>query len=507
MNRMTPERRAAILRHHLVDGWPIGTIATQLDVHHETVRRCLRQHGVPLPQTHQRPRKADPYVDFIREQLAKYPKLHASRLFQMVRSRGYDGCESHFRRIVAEIRPPRVHEPFLRLHHLPGEQAQVDWAYFGIVPVGRATRKLYGLVMTLSWSRMTWLSFFFDMQMANFLRGHVDALRFFGGVPRQLLYDNLKSAVLERQGQAIRFNPQLLDLATHYGFEPKAAGVRRGNEKGVVERAIRYVRSSFFAAREFRDIDTLNREARSWCVGESANRRWPNDDRRTVADAFAEERDKLRVLPDNDFVAVERTPVKVGRTPWIRFDKNDYSVPPTYTRRRLDVIADHQRVRIVADGNVIADHERSYDRHTTVTDSAHATELRQLKRQARQPSATHRLVSQAPAAELFLERAAQRGHNLGSLTSRLMLLLDIYGAAQLQAAITVVNERNVVSAANVRLVLEQHARASGRVVRLPVRLPRPDLADLVVRPPDLRVYDQLSSRSDDESDEEGNDHG
>lgn len=267
--------------------------------------------------------------------------------------------------------------------------------------------------------------------MANFLRGHVDALRFFGGVPRQLLYDNLKSAVLERQGQAIRFNPQLLDLATHYGFEPKAAGVRRGNEKGVVERTIRYVRSGFFAAREFRDIDTLNREARSWCDSISASRRWPHDDRRTVADAFAEERDKLRSPPDNDYVAVERTPVQVGRTPWIRFDKNDYSVPPTYTRRRLDVIADHERVRIVADGNVIADHERSYDRHTTVSDRAHATELRRLKRQVRQPSATHRLVSQAPAAELFLEPAAERGHNLGSLTSRLMLLLDIYGASPL----------------------------------------------------------------------------
>lgn len=119
--------------------------------------------ALPLPQTQQRPRKADPYLDFVREQLAKYPKIHASRLFQMVRSRGYDGCKSHFRRIVAEIRPPRVHEPFLRLHHLPGEQAQVDWATFGTVSVGRATRKLYGFVMTLSWSKMTWLSFFFDM--------------------------------------------------------------------------------------------------------------------------------------------------------------------------------------------------------------------------------------------------------------------------------------------------------------------------------------------------------
>lgn len=503
MKRVTAELESAILRHGLVDQWPVGTIATQLGVHHDVVRRCLRQHGMLVPAHVRRARMVDAYVDFIADTLNKYPRLHASRLYQMVQERGYQGSESHFRRMVAELRPAPVHEPFLRLCKLPAEEAQVDWASFGTVVVGRATRKLYAFVMTLSWSKMAWLQFFFDMQMANFLRGHVDALRFYGGVPRKLLYDNLKSAVLEREGQAIRFNPRLLELANHYRFEPRAAAPRRGNEKGVVERTIRYVRSNFFAARDFHDIDRLNDEAHAWCTQVSTARRWPQDDTRLVGDVFAEERPKLRELPADDFPAHERKTVKVGRTPWVRFDKNDYSVPAKYVRRPLDVLADHRHIRIVADGHVVAEHVRSFDRRATVENPAHTAALLALKRQARKANATSRLLSQAAAAGLFLERAALRGHNLGSLTSRLMTLLDVHGGAELHAALSEVNVRDVVNVNTVRLVLEQRARAAGRKVLMPVRFSRPELAQLSVRVPDLSTYDKLTNSDDDEEPSDG----
>ncbi len=116
-------------------------------------------------------------------------------------------------------------------------------------------------------------------------------------MPRELWYDNLKSVVLERHGDAIRFNPRFLDFAGHYRFLPKPVAVARGNEKGRVERAIRYVRDNFFAARTWRDIDDLNAQARAWCDGIAADRPWPDDRSLTVREAFERERGSLLALP------------------------------------------------------------------------------------------------------------------------------------------------------------------------------------------------------------------
>jgi len=198
------------------------------------------------------------------------------------RSRGYGGGPDHFRHIVSLHRPRPAAEAYLRLRTLPGEQAQVDWGYFGKLGIGRAERTLWGFVMVLSYSRHIFLRFFFGNAMANFLRGHVGAFEVFGGVPRVLLYDNLKSAVLERVGQAIHFNPTLLELAAHYRFEPRPVAVARGNEKGRVERAIRYIRDSFFAAREFADLADLNAQATAWCEQVAAERLCPEDRSRRV---------------------------------------------------------------------------------------------------------------------------------------------------------------------------------------------------------------------------------
>src|SRR5690606_5252743 len=142
----------------------------------------------------------------------------------------------------------------------------VDWAHFGKLRVGRAERPLMAFVMVLSWSRMMYLRFFLDARMPSFLRGHQLAFETLGGVPREILYDNLKSAVLERVGDAIRFNETLLQLAGHYRFAPKPCAPARGNEKGRVERRIRYIRDNFFAARTYESLDDLNAQAEDWCT-------------------------------------------------------------------------------------------------------------------------------------------------------------------------------------------------------------------------------------------------
>lgn len=260
------ELQAQILRYYHVEKWRRGTIARQLGVHRDVVFRVLAQSGVPAPGV-QRACRIDPYLPFILGTLKTFPTLTAIRLYDMVYERGYRGDRRHFRRMIARHRPRPTAEAYLRLRTLPGEEAQVDWGHFGHLQIGRARRPLMAFVMVLSHSRRVFLRFFQDARMDAFLEGHVLGFTAFGGVPRVVLYDNLKSAVLERQGAAIRFNPALLALAAHYRFEPRPVAVARGNEKGRVERAIRYIRDNFFAARAFKDLDDLNAQATAWCEG------------------------------------------------------------------------------------------------------------------------------------------------------------------------------------------------------------------------------------------------
>ncbi len=215
----------------------------------------------------------------------------------MIKERGYPGGPDHLRRIVGRLRPKKPAEAFQRLRTLPGEQGQVDWAHFGKLQIGRALRALWAFVMVLSYSRRIFLQFFHGAAMPFFVRGHVEAFSAFQGIPRVLLYDNLKSAVLERHGDAIRFHPTLLEMAAHYRFEPRPVAVARGNEKGRVERAIRYVREAFFAARTYTDLADLNRQALEWSSTAALDRSWVEDRSRTVRQAFEEERGVLLPLP------------------------------------------------------------------------------------------------------------------------------------------------------------------------------------------------------------------
>ena len=239
---IAPELEAQILRYYHAEKWRINTIARQLHVHHSTVQRVLAQAGLPRIGMARRMCATDPYVAFITATLERFPTLTASRLFVMVRERGYPGSASALRHRVAMLRPRRPTAAYLRLRTLPGEQAQVDWGHFGHLVIGRARRPLMAFVMVLSYSRQIYLRFFLDARMPSFLAGHVEAFTAFAGVPRVVLYDNLKSAVLERQMDAIRFHPTLLAFAAHHRFEPRPVAPARGNQKGRVERAIRYAR-------------------------------------------------------------------------------------------------------------------------------------------------------------------------------------------------------------------------------------------------------------------------
>ncbi len=487
-----------ILRLYHAEGWPIGTIARQLHLHHATVRRVLWQSGITVRES-VRTLRLDAYVPFIQETFARYPKLRASRLYRMVSERGYVGSPDHFRHMVARWRPRPVAEAYLRLRTLPGEQAQIDWAHFGQLTVGRAQRPLMAFVMVLSYSRHLFLRFYLNANAGSFLNGHVQAFGYFTAVPRVCLYDNLRSAVLERSGEAIRFNPTLLELAAWYRFQPRPVAVARGNEKGRVERAIRFVRDRFFAARRYTDVADLNAQALAWCTGEAAQRPCPGDRSRSVRECFEEERARLLALPDNPFPSEERVAVRVHKTPYARFDLNDYSVPHTHVRRTVEVRATPDTVRIMDAGALIATHPRNYARGEQIEEPAHIQDLADQKRSARRHRAMDRLHHAAPSAGKFFAAAAQRGVHLGALTRGLTDLLDTHGSAALEAALAAALAEDSTHLPAVRHFIDQHRALRGARPPIPVDLPDdPRVRALSVRPHNLADYEQLTRKDCDE---------
>jgi transposase len=501
------ELEAEILRLHHAEGWPVGTLARQLRVHHSTVRRVLGQAGVPAAHHYSRPLMVEPFVPFIQATLERYPTLRASRLYRMVRERGYPGAPDHFRAIVARYRPRQATEAYLRLRTLPGEQGQVDWAHFGKFVVGHARRPLMAFVMVLSYSRHLFVRFYPSATMACFLDGHVRAFGFFNAVPRTLLYDNLRSAVLERIGDAIRFHPTLLELAAAYRFAPRPVAVARGNEKGRVERSIRFVRERFFAARRFADMADLNAQALAWCATEAAERPCPEDRSRNVRACFEEERPRLLSLPGEPFPCQERLIVRAGKTPYVRFDLNDYSIPHTHVRRTLEVLATLDTVRILDGDTVIARHPRSFDRGAQIEDPAHIQALLDHKRAGRAHRAIDRLHHAAPSAAAFFQRAAERGVHLGSLTRGLIELLDSHGSAALEAALRTALEAGAAQLAAVRHFIDLQRARRGAAAPVAVTLPDdPRVRALTVRPHNLTDYEHLAREgsSDERSDDDAN---
>jgi transposase len=420
----------------------------------------------------------------------------------MLHERGYPGSVKTLQRYVKIVRPPASREAYLALDTMPGEQSQVDWAHFGKVLVDGAQRALFCFVMVLSFCRAIFARFMLDQSMESFLRGHVDAFAHFGGAPRIVLYDNLKSVVLDRVGMHVRFHPRILDLAAHYHFEPRPCAPYRGNEKGKVERAIQYLRTSFFPARRFRDVADLNRQLDEW-IGGVADRRVHGDgEHRTVAERLEHERSHLVPLPAHRFATDHVTAVRSGKRPYVRFDRNDYSIPHALVRKPLTLIASDREVRILDGQHEVARHARSYGRAQRIETAAHLNELAAQKRAASELRGRDRLRASCPHAGQLLEEMARRGEALRQNTFRLNRLLERYGADALERAVTEALERGAPSVGAIAHLCDAHQRRTGRPPIIGAVLPdEPRVRDVVITRHDLGSYDQLAAHHEEGDDE------
>lgn len=479
-----------IRRLFFAEHWPVGTIARQLMVHEDVVRRLCgllspKRVTPPVPKH----LLLDEHFAFIAEKLETYPTLRATRLYDMLRARGYKGSVRTVRGHVRKVRPAPKREAFLRLNPLIGEQSQVDWAHVGKLSIDGAERSLWLFLIVLSYSRAMWGEFVIDLTSPSLCRSLARAAQFFGGTTREWLFDNPKIIVLEKYGDVVQFHPMLLETAGHYHVQPRLCAVRKANQKGRVERAIRYVRERFLAGRPIHSLEQGNRELLSFIDDIAHRRPHPTIADKSVFEVLSEEQPRLLPLPEKALSTDMVKPVTVDKTAFIRFDNNAYSVPPEHASSTLLLVVDDRIVRVVKGTEEVARHVRSYGKKRVIEDPAHREALVENRKNAERQMGKDRLLAVTPAMAALYERWVSHNKNVGNTTSRVLRLLDLYGEDVLRAAVAEMVAAGTHDPGALELLCERiRTRRGKKPALLDVRF-ADHVYDRDVVPHDLEVYD------------------
>jgi transposase len=340
-------------------GLTVSAIARELGVDRKTVRKCIGRGLEPPVYGPRKPRqrRIDPFVAYLRERVAAYPGLTGRRLLRECRERGYEGGYTAVTDALRELRPARLPAFEVRFETPPGDQAQVDFAQFQLqfTDEPALTRIVWLFSFVLGFSRLIWARFGLHQDMQTVLRCHMAAFDAIGGIPHEILYDRMKTAVIGEAGGSIVYNRALIDFARHYGFQPKACRPYRAKTKGKVERPFRYIREDFFLAHSFRNLDDLNAQLRHW-LDTVANPRVHATTQRVVNEAFAEEKPHLKLLPLAPFRSLLKLERRVSHEGMVSVGGNLYSVPDATRKRVVEVHTLADEVRIFEDGALIAAH-------------------------------------------------------------------------------------------------------------------------------------------------------
>ncbi len=485
----------ALIRNlYFVEKMSQRKICEQTSITGKTVRRALgvKNYAHYARRTRKnRVSKLDPYEPDIASLLERYPGLSSQRIFEELVKLGYPGGRTILKDYLQKIRPPRK-EVFLRIETLPGEQAQVDWGNCGTIEVEGSKRRLSVFVMVLSYSRLLYLEFTLSQGLDAFLEAHQNAFIFFGGIPRTILYDNLKSVVLARVGREISFNQAFLAFSGQYLFKPVLCNVGQPHEKGKVENGIKYIRNNFLAGRFFRDYYDLRGQSYHW-RDEVANKRVHGTTRQRPIDRFAEEEACLQPLLEHRerfFLTLE---VKSTSQSLVRFDINHYSVPVKFALGPLTLKANSREVRIFKKDKLVASHHRCFGKYQVIEVPEHFAGLLKLKKKARAIKLRKEFLDLSDDAQTYLEGMVATELNPNHHLRKIMELIKLYGKDQVSAAVTFALRYKAFGYEYLKnIILQERARQGMKEIINPVIVHRhPELTDLTVEERDLKLYDDL----------------
>jgi transposase len=482
-----------------LSGW---AIARRLHCSRHTVAKALKLPQPPAPQAARRARLLDPYVDQIKDLLARYPDLSAVRIREEIARgpQGYTGSASVLRRYLRQVRPARG-RVYQEVHYQAAQAMQVDWGACGRVQVGSTMRKVSVFVAVLCYSRLVFIEFTLSQRKAEFYRGLVNALTFFGGSPRHLIFDNLKAAVLNGSGRSACYHPEFLALCGYFCLQPVACARRDPESKGVVEGSVRYVKHNALAGRadeltRFEDYPAL---ALYW-RDQVANVRQHETTHERPMDRFEQERALLRPLPAIPFDSDDVVPAVVSPHARIAFDGNRYSVPPQFVRRPLTLRANRDELRLLHEGQVVAQHVRSYERGQLLVLPEHRLAALALRQRPQQQALAQEFDAWGPEAREFHLQLNRRPVKTSVHVRRLLSLAQLYGRTEVLAAISRALELQTYDAAYVEnLLLAERRRRQLPTPTLPTPQRRELIDDIELEPADPALYDRFCHDTEEDS--------
>jgi transposase len=483
-------RRAEVLRLTYAEGLGIRAIARRLKMARKTVRHFLdgdRAAKRDKPGVARR-RLLEPFEGAIRQTLSETPEMQAPAMLERLRALGYRGGITIVRDRLAALRPRAEREAFLTLDFPPGAAAQVDWADFGFALPG-CPRRVSAFVMVLCYSRYLYLEFTVSQAMGSFLRCMERALRFFAGATKVDIFDNMKTVVQSHTPTVTVFNSRFLEYARVRQFGTVACNVARGNEKGIVERPIGFVRERFWPGCRPADLLDLNVKAVAW-RDTFANNRVHDVTGKVPALVFEhEEHRTLRPLRDVPFNTDDIDTATVSKTFRVRFDRNLYSVPPHLVDQTVLVRANDHNVSVFLGPRHLATHTRCWDTNKDIEDPAHRQLALAKKPRAKGDELPPGLAGLGTTGTRYFRVLAAGTRSISREMVRLTFLVELFGESATTAAVDDVMKTGHVGAEYVEYVL-RHKKGLIPAAD-PLYLGDPALDGIVLREPDLGLYDQL----------------
>ncbi|MGA3006186.1 MAG: IS21 family transposase [Acetobacteraceae bacterium] len=479
-------------------------IARRLHCSWRTVAAALELDQPPKRQASRRTSLLDPHRAKIDAVLAKYPDLSAVRLREEIAGgpEGYVGSACTLRRYLRQIRPTRG-RVYQEVHYEPAQAMQVDWGECGRVQIGATARKVSVFVAVLCYSRLMFIEFTLSQSKAEFYRSLVHALEFFGGSPRAIIFDNLKAAVLNGSGRSACFHPDFLALCGYFCLQPIACERRDPESKGIVEGGVRYVKHNALAGRgeqltRFEDYLAL---APLW-RDQVANVRVHETTRERPVDRFQRERSLLRSLPVIPFDTDEVVPAVVNTQARVEFDGNRYSTPPRFVRQPVTIRASRDKLSVLHEGQVVAEHVRCYQRGQLIVLPEDRLAALALRRRSRVSALEQQFDALGPEARQFHLHLNSQPVKTGVHLRRLLGLARLYGTTEVLAAISRALELATYDAAYVEnLLLAERRRRQLPTPTLPTPRRRELIDEIELEPADPAIYDRLYT------DTEENSHG